>query len=256
MPKPKTKGVIRIRSSFSSTVTVADLDVTMDAEFDTPTGVTATNLYDDNSNSSAENSSYQMSFRQGSTQIGVLTLEWEARGDDPVSGLTVARTLEDQEFDPEPRATSVTPIADPDAYYSRNWAQPAFDSQEDVQVDQVTGLEMRVMAASGYSVVQTVTSTAPAELIISYAWKDSLGNDVITGSVKLQAASVAVSPYTLGSITIDDDDGQASALRAPGGADSGESTSAGGGRRRPRQGLRERLNALLAARRARRTRRR
>lgn len=211
MPTPKNKRDVILQSSFSSTQVVATLGLGMDAQFNTPTGSITTNLFEDASGSDDESTDYQMTFAVSSTaQIGVITISFLGEGDNPVSGLTVAKTRAVSDIDPAPTTTTVTPIANPDAFYTRSWQQPALNSSEVPQVDQVGALEVRVKASAGYTVTQTVTSTAEDHLVLTYAWSDSTGQ-IVTGTLNFTASSVAGSGFSLGKLNVSDTSSSAGA---------------------------------------------
>lgn len=211
MPTPKSKRDVLLQSSFSSTQVVATLGLGMDAQFNTPAGTITTNLFEDASGSDDESTDYQMTFAVSSTaQIGVITISFLGEGDNPVSGLTVAKTRAVSDIDPAPTTTTVTPIANPDAFYTRSWQQPALDSSEVAQVDQIGALEVRVKASAGYTVTQTVTSTAEDHLVLTYAWSDSTGQ-IVTGTLNFTASSVAGSGFSLGKLNVSDTSSSAGA---------------------------------------------
>lgn len=206
MPTPKSKRDVILRSSFSSTNVVATLNLSMDAQFTTPTGATTINLFENaSSGNSNEDTDYQMTFNISSTaSVGVITISFFGRGDNPVSGLTVDKTRAVSDIDPSPTTTTVTPIASPDAYYTRSWQQEALDSSEVGQVDQTGGVDMRVKASAGYSVTQTVTSTDEHHLVITYSFKGPTGAEVVGGTVTFDATAVAGANYSLGKLEVSD----------------------------------------------------
>ncbi len=227
MPKAKSKQIVILQSSYSPTNLVADLNVMMDSEF-SPSSVGSVNLIEDTSVSGDMNIEFQLSLSLSSVPIAIITLSFAARGDSLASGVSMATTGATTSTVSRATASTVTPIASPDAYYERVWQQPALNGST-VLVDQVTALEVRVKAQTGYTVTQTVTSTAPGSLELTYAWLDSNGAPQITGFVKLLASSTAHAPYTLGDVTVTDDPPANNALGSgPGG----------------RKALRERLREL------------
>ena len=227
MPTPKNKRTVVLQSSFSPSNLVADLNLTMDANFTTPSNVQTVNVTEDTSATGAESTEYQMSFNLATGPLGVITLSFSGEGDAPASGVSVAKTAATTTTNPRASTGTVTPIATPDAQYQRSWGQPALDGSTEL-VDQLAGLDVRVKASTGYTVTQTVTSTAAAELVLTYAWKDVNGVSIISGTVKLQASSTPQGSYTLGAVTVTDDP-------APAARGTGEED---------RKAMRERLKAL------------
>lgn len=205
MPTPKAKRDIVLQSTFSAG-TVATLSLGVDAQFTTPRGANTVNLFEDTSaGTTNEATEYQMSFNNGSSsQIGLITFSFTGRGDSAVRGLIVDKTSAVSSIDPTPRTSSVTPIASPDASYTRTWQQAALDAGATQMVNQIGGLDIRVKAASNYRVIQTVTSTATAQLVLSYTFNSANGAEVMSGTVTLTASSVAGDGYSLGAATVID----------------------------------------------------
>ena len=197
MPKPKSKRIIVLQSSFSPTSLVGDFNLDMDASFDSAANVATVNIDEDTSTTGNESSEYQMSFALSSgAPIGVITLSFTGSGDAPAPGVSVAKTRAATETDPQATSGTVTPIANPDAFYERVWQQAVLDKKDEL-IDQVCGLDVRVKAATNYTVTQTVTATAEALLVPTYAWKDASGTALISGTVKLAASSAADVPRGL-----------------------------------------------------------
>jgi hypothetical protein len=236
MPTPKTKRIIVLSSSFSSTNIIANLNVTMNATFVTPSNITTVNVTEEAVSSSSESSEYSMTFAvTGGASVGQLTLSFTGEGDDLASGVGVAKTSATTTTVPRGTAGTVTPIVSPNAFQERVWSQTALNGANEL-VDQVTGLDMRVKAESGYTVTQTVTSWDDDELIVAYEWKNAAGTSVVSGTVKLEAVSAAQGSYTLADVVVVDDPPQGAQRLA------GET----------RMALRERIREVARAIRARR----
>lgn len=210
MPKPKSKRIIVLQSSFSPTSLVGDFNLDMDASFESEDNVATVNITEDTSTTGNESTEYQMSFALTSgAPVGVITLSFTGSGDAPAQGVSVAKTRATTDTDPLATSGTVTPIATPDAYYERVWQQAVLD-KEDELIDQVGGLDVRVKASTNYTVTQTVTSTADALLVLSYAWKDASGADLVAGTVKLAASSTALGGFDLGPVSVTDDSSRSS----------------------------------------------
>lgn len=230
MPTAKSKRVVALQSSFSPSNLVADLNITMDANFAYPTNVQAANVTEDTSVTGTEATEYQMTFSLATGPLGVITMSFNGEGEDLASGVSVAKTAATTTTRPTATTGTVTPIVSPSAQYLRVWQQSALDGANEL-VDQTSDLDVRVSATSPYTVTQTVTSTAEAELVLTYAWKDVNGATVISGTVKLQASSTAHGTYTLGAVTVTDNPAQLAS----------DPTGGGGGKK----AMRERLKALM-----------
>lgn len=206
MPSPKQQRIIVLQSSYSPSSLVADFNMTMEADFTTPNTVGTANTFEDSSSTGNEQSEYKMAFSVvGGGAIGALTISFSGEGQDIISGVSVAKTTATSSSqDPTASTGTVTPIASPDHYYERVWQQAVYERDVE-QLDQVGGIDMRVKAESGYTVTQTVTSTDPERLIISYEWKNSNGVTQASGTVSLTAGSSPFGDYTLGEITVTDD---------------------------------------------------
>ncbi len=208
MPTPKSKREVVLQSTFSAG-TVATLSLGVDAAFTTPRGTTTVNRFEDSSSgTSNEATEYRMAFDpRSSEQIGVITFSFTGGGSDPAPGLVVNKTSAISTIDPPPRTTDVTPINSPDASFSRSWQQAALDAGATQMVRQVGGVSIRVKAASGNRVTQTVTSASTAQLIVSYTFNAANGDEVMTGTVTFTASSVASAGYSLGAATVVDNPG-------------------------------------------------
>ncbi|MBK7826716.1 hypothetical protein [Nannocystis sp.] len=208
MPTPKNKRIVVLQSSYSATNVIANLNLTMNANFTTPGNVTTVNLLEDSSGTGTEATEYQMSFSiagaAGSVAIGAITLSFTGEGAELASGVSVAKTSASTTTVPRGSSGRVTPIATPDAYQERVWSQTALNGTDEL-VDQVAGIDMRVKAESGYTVTQTVTSWDEDELVVAYEWKNAAGTSFASGTVRLEAASTAQGSYTLGSVVVVDD---------------------------------------------------
>lgn len=205
MPTPKSKRIVVLQSSYSPSNLVADLNLTMDASFTTHTSIATVNTFEDSSTTGAEATEYQMAFSiVGGAAVGALTVSFSGQGDDLATGVGMAKTAASLNSNPRAVVGTVTPIPTPDHYYERVWSQPALDGVNEL-VDQVGGIDMRVKAETGYTVTQTVTSTAEDTLIITYRWADGAGGQLALGTVKLLASSAAHGTYDLGDVTVVDD---------------------------------------------------
>lgn len=205
MPTPKSKRIIVLSSSYSPSNIIANLNLTMNATFVTPSNVTTVNVAEEASSSSSESSEYSMTFNLVSgAAVGQITLSFSGEGQDLASGVGVAKTSATTTTVPRASSGTVTPIPSPNAAHSRVWSQPALDGASEL-VDQVAGLDMRVTAASGYTVTQTVTSWDDDDLIVAYEWKDAAGGTILSGTVRLEAVAAAQGSYTLGDVTVVDD---------------------------------------------------
>jgi hypothetical protein len=205
MPTPKAKRDIVLQSTFASTDTVATLSLGIDAEFTTSRGTSTVNLFQDSSVAGEnEDTAYQMTFGPSAGQIGVLTMTFTGNDNPAMKDVTVAKTSATTSIDPAATTTTVTPISSPDASYTRTWQQMALDAGLSEVVNQVGGVDIRVKAGSSYRVTQTVTSTAVAQLVLSYSFKSASGAEVMSGTVTFTASSVAGTGYSLGTATVSD----------------------------------------------------
>lgn len=204
MPTPKTKRDIVLQSSFSAT-DVATLSLGVDAQFTTPRATRTVNLFEDSSvGNENEATEYRMTFGPSTAKIGIITLSFTGQGVPAVKELSVTKTRATSEIDPPPTTEAVTPIANPDASYTRSWQQAALDAGANQMVNQVGGVDVRVKAGDTYSVTQTVTSTATAALVLGYSWKNASGVEIVSGTVTFTASSVAGAGYSLGTATVTD----------------------------------------------------
>lgn len=200
MPNPKSKRFIVLQSSFNA-ATVSTFNLTMDASFTTSGGTT--NKFEDvSADNSEEKSKYRMKFTNAAGgEIGCLTLRLVGKGE-PKGGVTVDKVDARSDIDPSPTITSVTLIQTPAASFERIWKQLASDGSG-TEVDNVAKLDMRVSAAAGFIVNQTVTSQANNQLIISYSWASGAG-PIVTGTVTLDTSATAGTGYRLGRIRVTD----------------------------------------------------
>ena len=205
MPTPKQKRIVILESSYSPSSLVANLNLTMDAQFATHTSVATVSTFEDSSTTGTENSEYKMAFSViGSSAIGSLTVSFMGEGDDAGPGISVAKTTATStSSDPTASSATVTPIASPTHSYVRGWQQPVLERDVEL-IDNLGGVDIRVKAESGYNVTQTVTSTADDELILSYLWTDANGLHLSEGTVKFEASSTVLGDYELGEITVTD----------------------------------------------------
>lgn len=203
MPTPKTKRDILLLSSISA-AEVATLSLAVDAQFTTPRATDTVNHFEDSSvGDENEATEYQMSFGPNG-QIGVLTMSFTGQGNVAMKTVSVVKTRAVSTIDPAPTTTTVTPIASPDASYSRTWQQAAFDASAAQVVDQVGSVDVRVKAGSSHTVAQTVTSTAIGELVLSYVFTAANGAEAVSGTVTFTAGAVAGAGYSLGTATVSD----------------------------------------------------
>src|SRR5687767_3706515 len=106
MPKPKQKRIIVLQSSYSATNVVANLNLTMDASFDTAASVLTTNLFQDLSTAGNETSRYKMAFKLVSgANVGELTLSFAGRGENLASGVSMTKSATSSS---DPPATTAT----------------------------------------------------------------------------------------------------------------------------------------------------
>ncbi|MGK3967747.1 hypothetical protein WMF38_26680 [Sorangium sp. So ce118] len=204
MPNQKSKRIVVLQSSVSAT-TVGAMNVTMDASFTTNASTSTTNKFEDvSASSSDEKTRYRMAFAvTGGADIGCITLQLIARGE-PGTGVTVNKTTATSDIVPTPVSGGVTVLDSPAASFERIWKQSVIDANRTEYVDDIAKLDMRVSAAAGYTVAQTVTTQATGQLVISYVWKDANGSAVLSGSVTLDSSVTAGSGYDLGSIGVTD----------------------------------------------------
>lgn len=228
MPTPKSKRIIVLSSNYSPSDVIANLNLAMNATFTTPANITTVNVTEDSSSAGDEATEYSMTFSvTGGASLGQITLSFSGEGEDLASGVSVTKPSATTTTVPRATSGTVTPIASPDASHQRVWSQPALNGATEL-VDQVAGLDMRVKAESGYTVIQTVLQWDDDELIVGYEWKDATGATIVSGTVKLEAVATALGSYTLGDVTVVDDPPQGAQRRA------GET----------RKSLRERIRAV------------
>lgn len=203
MPNPKSTRIIVLKSSFNA-ATVSELSLTMNADF--TTNATTTNKFEDvSAGGSEDKTKYRMKFvLTGGADIGAITLRLVAKGA-PAAGVALSKTTRLIQS-PTAVAGGVTLISSPAASFERIWKQAVLDGGDVTFVDDIAKLDMRVSAASGYTVSQTVTTQANNQLVISYSWNNALGLPVVTGSVTLDSAVTPGAGYHTGSIRITDND--------------------------------------------------
>ena len=203
MPPPKTKRTIILQAGYSHSDPIADLGVTMDATFTHVNSVRPANLLQDLSTTGNETSRYKISFSLSGATFAELTLSLAAHGDNLASGVSMTKTSATTTTTPMATATTVTRLPSPGAHFTRTWQQNALNAGTTL-VKQVAYLDVRVTAASGYSVTQTLTSAATNALVLTYSWMDINGVAQVSGTVKLDPLATPSGIYTLGTATVTD----------------------------------------------------
>ena len=203
MPTPKSKRDLILKSSVTS-ATVTDLNITMDAVFDTNLSTVIT--YEDETPTSTrdEKTKYKMVFSNGAgASLGTITLRLIG---DPVeaTGVTVSKPVARYTFDPAGRETAVALLASPTASFERVWKQKAYNSARVEMVDNVAKIDVRVIGENGAVVTQTVKSTDDGELVLLYEWSSATAGVLVSGSVTLTTTAAAGAGYTLGNIRVTD----------------------------------------------------
>jgi len=204
MPNPKSKRTIVLQSSHHAS-TVASLFATLDASFKT-TGMEA-NTFDDASVDGHEKTRYRMQlFSAAGTDVGEVTLRLIARGDVLQDDVTIAKSMAREELEPIASAAPVTLLAVPAASFERVWKQAALDREDRESVDHLCTLDVRVRAAAGHTVTQSVTTQDDDQLVLAYTWQDPSGAAVVTGRVTLETGAEAGAEHRLGRIRVTDND--------------------------------------------------
>lgn len=203
MPTSQVKRTIVLQSSFNATP-VSSLSVTMDASF-TTAGATTNKFEDNSADATEEKTKYRMKFLAADgTEIGQLTLRLAGKGEPGTTGVAVEKTLARSEFIPTLSRGSVLLLDPYAASFERIWKQAALDERNSEYVDNVNKLDMRVTAAAGYTVGQTVRTQTDGELAIAYSWLNANGAAVVTGVVSLESVATAGADYHLGIIRVAD----------------------------------------------------
>jgi hypothetical protein len=202
MPRPQTQRTIVLRSSFNAS-TVTELTLTMDATFTTDGGTS--NVFEDASESNAEErTKYKSTFvTAGGPQIGEMTLRLVGKGEVTLTGTTVDKTTARSNITPTPTTGSVALLPSPAHSFERVWKQAAKNDAGEV-VDNVGKLDVRVLAASGYTVTQTVQSASDGAVVVAYSWLDASGAAAVSGTVTLTASATEGKGYRLGRIRVED----------------------------------------------------
>lgn len=212
MPTPKSKRDLILKSSVAAG-TVADLNVSMDATFDTDLSTVIT--YEDESGTTRdEKTKYKMVFSNGAgVSMGSITLRLV--GDPAVasSAVTVTKPIARYDFDPAARETSVALLPSPTASFERVWKQNVRDSARAEVVDNIAKLDVRVIGENGAVVTQTAKSQDDNELVIIYEWTSATSGALVSGSVTLTTTAVPGAGYTLGNIRVTDTDSGAGTTR-------------------------------------------
>lgn len=212
MPTHQSKRDLILRSTVTVN-TVADLNLSMEALFDAPA---AEITYEDASDlDEEERTKYKMVFNTAAgARIGCVTLRLIGN---PVpadgSGVTVTEERAGYTFNPTARETNVALIDAPAASFERVWKQNARDAARNEVVDHVAKLDVRVQAAAGFSVVQTLRSAGDNELVLLYEWSGAATGGAVSGSVTLTSSASAGSGYTLGKIRVTDNNPSSGAAK-------------------------------------------
>lgn len=203
MPSTKSKRDVILKTSIASG-TAADLNVSYEALFDSANAGEIT--YEDESGARDEKTKYKLVFEGASGPIGTMTIKFVADGVLPTgSSAIVTKPVARYDLDPAGRETAVAQLTAYAASYERIWKQNLRDASRDEVVDNVVKLDVRVDAASGYTVTQTVKSTDPGELVLLYEWATPAAV-AVSGSVTLTPSLVPAAGYTAGNIRITDND--------------------------------------------------
>lgn len=214
MPSTQSKRDLILKSSVTA-ATVADLNISMEALFDTDLSTVIT--YEDESDPATardEKTKYRMTFTNvGGASVGAITLRLVG---DPVpasgSGITVTKPVARYEFDPAGRETAVALIGAPAASFERAWRQNVRDRSRTEVVDNVARLDVRVIGENGATVAQTVRSQADGELVLIYEWSNAAGV-LVSGSVTLTTTATPGTGYTLGPVRVTDNDPSSAVTR-------------------------------------------
>lgn len=206
MPTPKSKRDLILKSSVTS-ATVTDLNITMDAVFDTNLSTVIT--YEDETPTSTrdEKTKYKMVFSNGAgASLGTITLRLVGDPTPADAGVTVTNPVARFTFDPAGRETAVALLASPTASFERVWKQKAYNSARVEMVDNVAKIDVRVIGENGAVVTQTVKSTDDGELVLLYEWSSATAGVLVSGSVTLTTTAASGAGYTLGNIRVTDSD--------------------------------------------------
>lgn len=204
MPNPKNKRTVVLQSSLH-TSTVASLFATLEATFQAA-GAEA-NTFDDASVGSDEKTRYRLQlFSAAGADIGEVTLRLIAKVDVLQDDITADKTMAREQLDPPATSAVVTLLAVPAASFERVWKQAALDREDREAVDHLCTLDVRVRAAAGHQVTQTITTQDDEQLVLAYAWHDATGAAVVTGTVTLETGAEAGADHRLGRIRVTDND--------------------------------------------------
>lgn len=204
MPKPKSKRTIVLQSSHQASV-VATLFVTLEASF--TTAAAAVNAFEDAGVGSDEKTRYRMRFvAPTGADVGEVTIRLIAKGDVIEDGVEVGKTMAREEIEPAPGHDAVALLAVPGASFERVWKQAALDREGRETIDHLCTLDVRVRAANGHVVQQTVTAQGDDQLVLDYAWHDAAGAPVVAGQVTLDTAADTGAGHRLGRIRVTDND--------------------------------------------------
>ena len=181
MPTPKSKRIIVLSSSYSPSNIIANLNLTMNATFATPSNVTTVNVAEEASSSSSESSEYSMTFNLVSgAAVGQITLSFSGEGQDLASGVGVAKTSATTTTVPRASSGTVTPIPSPNAAHSRVWSQPALDGASE------RALRLPI-APARQAHVEVIRFAAANRLLVELDYRDVEG----------QRTTRIVEPYSL-----------------------------------------------------------
>lgn len=204
MPYPKNKRTVVLQSSLHASA-VASLCATLEATFTTENAAVTT--FDDASADANEKTRYRTRFlAPGGGDIGDITIRLIARGDVLQDDVAIDRSMAREEIHPPPEHAAITLLESPTASFERVWKQAALDREDRESVDHLCTLDVRVGAARGFSVGQTITTQDDDTLVLEYRWQDANGSPVVAGSVTLDTSASAGADHRLGRIRVTDND--------------------------------------------------
>lgn len=204
MPSTQSKRDVILKTSIASG-TVADLNVSFEGLFES--GAAGVITYEDESGARDEKTKYKLVFSSATGTVGTVTFKFVADGVLPSgSSATVSKPTARYVLDPAGRETSVALISAPDASFERIWKQNVRDASRNEVVDNVVKLDVRVDAADGFTVEQTVKGTDPEQLTLVYEWSSATAGVVVSGSVNLTPSVAPAAGYTVGNIRVTDND--------------------------------------------------
>lgn len=202
MPKSISKRDVILKTSVVAG-DVATFSINMDADFTTDlTGSTIT--YEDESGGNKdEKTKFKMVFaNRRSPAVGAVTICLV--GDPkPDGGADITKPIAMFDFDPTAAQGNVQQIGSPARSFDRVWKQKVRNGSNTEIVNNVAKIDVRVEAASGYTVTQSVATPNDNTLVLTYAWSSPAAG-VVTGTVTLTTSVTPNAGYTLGPIKITD----------------------------------------------------